>query len=218
MSSAVPTDDALLPARLRRPAGLAVAVAVLVFGVLAVHYAGTTTGGRVDARIDAVVGPIASPHRWMLQLVPELGSPPVVGVLALGTAVACLWLGRRRLAVLALLGPGLTGVATTLLKPAIGRTLNGNFAYPSGHTGGATAMGIVAALVVISLLRVGRALGLVLVACGAVFVGGSVSVAMIASSSHYPTDTIGGFSTAVAVVLSLAAAIDGVADRRAPRD
>ena len=43
-----------------------------------------------------------------------------MGVLV--TAVA-FWLGRRRLAAVALICPGLTGLATTLLKPVIDRTI-----------------------------------------------------------------------------------------------
>jgi len=61
-------------------------------------------------------------------------------------AGVCLLLGRRRLAALAVLGPGLAGVATTVLKPAIGRQLDVPaglwFSFPSGHTAGAAAIAI----------------------------------------------------------------------------
>ena len=109
-----------------------------------VRYAGTSTAGGVDARVDAVVdplgcrAPLARPHAA------ALGSPPSVVVLAFALSAMCLLLGRRRLAVLAVVGPGLTGVCTTLLKPALGRTIEGGFAFPSGHTGGATSLGLVA--------------------------------------------------------------------------
>jgi undecaprenyl-diphosphatase len=137
-----------------------------------------------------------------------------VVVLAFALSAVCLLLGRRRLAVLAVVGPGLTGVCTTLLKPALGRTIEGGFAFPSGHTGGATSLGLVLALVVISLLRPGRGGGLAILAAGGLVVGGGVGAAMIASNSHYPTDTLGGFCTAVAVVCSAALVLDRMAEHR----
>jgi undecaprenyl-diphosphatase len=118
--------------------------------------------------------------------------------------------------VLAVVGPGLTGVCTTLLKPALGRTLEGGFAFPSGHTGGATSLGLVLALVVISLLRAGRGGGLAILAAGGLVVGGGVGAAMIASNLHYPTDTLGGFCTAVAVVCGAALVLDRMAENRMP--
>ena len=108
------------------------------------RYAGTSTAGAVDARVDAVVDPLGAAHRWLVRHAAALGSPPSVVVLAFALSAMCLLLGRRRLAVLAVVGPGLTGVCTTLLKPALGRTFDGGFAFPSGHTGGATSLGLVA--------------------------------------------------------------------------
>ena len=77
--------------------------------------------------------------------------------------------------MLAVVGPGLTGVCTTLLKPALGRTIEGGFAFPSGHTGGATSLGLVAALLVISLLRPGRGGALAILAAGAVWSSAAAS-------------------------------------------
>lgn len=160
MSTAAPPGPAALPAPLRPWAVTAAGVA-LVFAFLTVRYAGDTAGGRADMRLAAAFDPLRMFGRLMV-----LGSPTVVVVLALATSVVCLRLGRRRLALLAVVGPGLTGLATTLLKPAIDRTLDGSPAYPSGHTGGATALGLLGALVLISLLRPGRAVGLALLAGG----------------------------------------------------
>lgn len=211
--STAPTDAAL-PAPLRRPAALAAVAAIVVFGALAAKYTGTSTAGGADLRIDGAVDTLGSANYRLLRRLMALGSPPVVVFLALATALACLILGRRRLAVLAVVGPGLTGLATTLLKPAIDRTLAGIPAYPSGHTGGATALGILAALVLISLLRPGRTLGLTLLVSGPVLAGGAVGAAMIAINAHYPTDTIGGFCAAVFIVLVSAVVIDRLAERR----
>lgn len=205
---------AVLSAPLRRPAMLVAGVAVVVFGVLAARYAGAATGGRIDVGIGAVLDPLVARYRWPVRLTVAVGSPLVVVVLAFAIAAACLWLRRPRLAVLAVLGPGLTGVATTLLKPVIDRTNGGHLAYPSGHTGGATALGILAALLVISLLRPRPAVSIAVLAAGAVGLGGAVGVAMIASNAHYPTDTLGGFCAAVVVVLGAALLIDRIAERR----
>ncbi len=93
-----------------------------------------------------MIDPLGAAHGVLTARASEFGSPTAVVMFALITAAVCLSLGRRLLAVLALVGPGVTGVATTLLKPALGRTLGEGFAFPSGHTGGATALGLVAAL------------------------------------------------------------------------
>jgi undecaprenyl-diphosphatase len=193
---------------LRRPVAAAAAVAALLLAALAVRYAGTSAAGRVDIHVDEVVDPVGSAHRWLVAHTMIFGSPRFVVLAAVVLAAVCLGLGRRRLAVLAIAGPGLTGVATTLLKPALGRTLDGLFAFPSGHTGGATSLGLVLALLVISLVHPGRVGGLTLLAMGALAAGGAVGTAMVAGNAHYPTDTIGGFCTAVVVVLGTALVLD----------
>lgn len=210
------TPPVLLPGPLRRPVALVVAFAAAVFVVLAVRYAGTSTASAVDDRVDAVVDPFGFAHHWLVRHTAALGSPPSVVALAFVLAATCLLLGRRRLALLAVVGPGLTGVCTTLLKPVLGRTIEGGFAFPSGHTGGATSLGLVAALLVISLIRPGRNGALAILAAGAIVVGGGVAAAMVASNAHYPTDTVGGFCTAVVVVCGGALVLDRMAPRIAP--
>lgn len=203
----------LVPEPLRRPVAVVVASAAAAFAVLAVRYAGTSTASGVDARVDAVVDPLGGAHRWLVQHAVMLGSPPSVVFLAFVLSATCLLLGRHRLAVLAVVGPGLTGVCTTLLKPALGRTIDGGFAFPSGHTGGATSLGLVTALLLISLLRPGRGGALAILAAGAVMIGGGVGAAMVAANLHYPTDTLGGFCTAVVVVCGVALVLDRVCPR-----
>src|SRR5947199_3411729 len=102
----------LVPAPLRRPVALVVGVAAAMFTVLAVRYAGTSTASGVDTRVDAVVDPLGSAHRWLVGHATALGSPPSVVALAFALSATCLLLGRRRLAVLAVVGPGLTGLCT----------------------------------------------------------------------------------------------------------
>lgn len=212
MTAAAP--PVLVPGPLRRPLILAAALAVVVFVGLAVRYAGTTGAGSLDARVAALIDPIGA-HQRLTQISATLGSPLAVVTLALALAALCYALGRRRLALLALVGPGVTGVLTTVLKPALGRTLGDGFAYPSGHTGGATALGLVAALLVISYVRPGRTAAIAILAAGGVLCGGVVGAAVVAVNAHYPTDVVGGFCTAVAVVCTAAIALDRMGGRRA---
>jgi membrane-associated phospholipid phosphatase len=204
-------EPPLIPAPLRRPAIVAVLVAATVFALLAVRYAGGSSARWLDDR-----------GQWLADdLIPRggghlvvLGSPPAVVTLAVLLAVACLWLGQRRLAVVAIVGPGLTGLLTTLAKPLVGRTIEGEFAYPSGHTGGATALGLVAALLLARLLRPAPARAGLLVAAGGLLAGGTVGTVVVALDWHYATDAVGGFLVAVAAVLGSALLVDAVLDRR----
>ncbi|HEY0813788.1 MAG TPA: phosphatase PAP2 family protein [Pseudonocardia sp.] len=210
------TRTPLVPSPLRRPLMLTVLVAAAVFAFLAVRYAGTSTAGHVDNKVDSVVDPLGDAHQWLVDHAMMFGSPPWVVAMALVLSMLCLLLRRYRLAILALVGPGLTGLTTTVLKPALDRTIDGGYAFPSGHTGGATSLGLVAGLLLISLLQPGRVGALVILAVAAVGVGGGVGAAMVASDAHYPTDTLGGFCTAVVMVGGAALALDWLATVRGP--
>lgn len=204
----------LVPAPMRRPVSVVAGVAALVFALLAARYGGTSAPGRIDSDLGRLIDPLGAAPRWLMAYTAVFGSPPVVVLAAVVTAVVCLLLRRRRLAVLAIVGPGATGVATTLLKPALGRTIGDGFAFPSGHTGGATAVGLVVALLLVGLVRPGRAGGMTMLTVGALVAGGCVGAAMVAENAHYPTDVIGGFCTAVVVVLVSAMVLDRVAPSR----
>jgi membrane-associated phospholipid phosphatase len=181
--------------------------ALLVFGVFAARYADDSTAGRIDRRVQALVGsPDHAPS--LPDTVISFGGPDSVVVFAVLLCGIAFALGHRKLAVLAIVGPGLTGVATTTLKPIIGRTIDGAFAYPSGHTGGATALGVVAALLLIAVLRTATHTSALLIAAGALLSGGTMALALVADRDHYATDTLGGFCVAVAVVLTSALAIE----------
>lgn len=209
-------SPAVVPGPLRRPLLLVSILAAVAFTVLAVRYAGTSSAGRVDTGVDAAVDPVADDHRLLIERVVALGSPSWVVASAVVLAAVCLLLGRRRLAVLALVGPGVTGACTSLLKPLLGRTIDGSLAFPSGHTAGATAFGLVVGLLAISLVRPGRIGALAILIAGGVVAGGGVGLAMIAANAHYPTDTIGGFCMAVVLVCGTALVVDRVAVRRSP--
>jgi membrane-associated phospholipid phosphatase len=200
----------IFPPGLRAPAAAVAVLALLVFGVFAARYADSSSAGRIDRHVQLLVGHEPS----LTESVIVFGSPAAVVVLALFLAVVPLTLGHRRLAVLAVVGPGLTGVATTTLKPIVGRTLDGSFAFPSGHTGGATALGLVTALLLVTVLSTATGTSAILIAAGAMLSGGAMALALVADRAHYATDTVGGFCVAVTVVLTSALAIERWPRRR----
>jgi undecaprenyl-diphosphatase len=216
--TAAPTlsEQTALPTPLRRPAAVTAVAATAVLAVLAVRYAGGTSPRWFDVRAESVVAAVLGRSlSWRMLL--SLGNLPQVVVVAVVLAAVAQVFGRHRLAVLAIVGPGLTGAATSALKPLVGRMIRRDFAYPSGHAGAATAFGLVAALLLISVLQLGRASAALLLAAGALLAGGAMAAALIVCDWHYPTDTIGGFCTAVAVVLGTAVLIDRASRWRAEK-
>ena len=198
---------------LHRAAPPVTAAAAIVFLVLTWRYAGDAVAGRVDEGACTAVD--ALPRAGLARAI-GLGSPGFVVVAAASLAGLALLLRRPRVAVLAVVGPGLTGVATTALKPLIGRTIDGDgFAFPSGHTGGAVSLGRVAAVRLIGAVPVVRPRAALAVRAGTVLLaGGVVGAGMVRIGAHYATDTIGGFCAALALGLGAAMAIDRIADRR----
>lgn len=162
-----PNGPSALPPALRRPVGIMAGLAALVCALLAAHYSGDIAAGWLDRWAQTAVKsllPRPGPGALLIDLV---GAPLVTTVLAGLLAAACLALGRHRLAVVAVAGSGLTGVATTVLKPVIDRTIHGsNFSYPSGHTAAATVLALVVTLLAVDLLRAGGLPGLLLILAG----------------------------------------------------
>ncbi|TCK26450.1 phosphatase PAP2 family protein [Pseudonocardia endophytica] len=215
----VSRDPVTVLGPLRRPAPAVIAVALAVAVALGVWYSGDPVAGRVDRRTESIVDSVTGDHWRFFSRIVELGSPQFVVLWAVLLAGAALLLHRPRHAVLAIVGPGVTGVATTVLKPLVGRSIgdSAGYAYPSGHTGGATSIALAVALLVIGLAPTGRAVAVTVVASAALLAGGVVGTGMITIGAHYPTDTVGGFCFAVAIGLGSAMVIDRVADRRAAR-
>ncbi len=180
-------DDAALPARLRRPIGIAALVSALVVSLLAVSYAGDGSAGAVDMWIQGAFAQLLPPRGQAALAVDFVGEPVGAVVLTVVVATACLALGRRRLAVVAVVGPIATGVVTTVLKPVVDRTINGpHLAFPSGHTAFVTAVALVVGLLAVVQLRTGVAYGTLIVAGAVCIAGGAMTWAQVVPDRTLP--------------------------------
>jgi membrane-associated phospholipid phosphatase len=191
----------------RRRALVVVVVAVLITGALGVRYAGDSHPAWLDQVALSMAREWFPMPRALAMVVISSYDPVPLAVLIVALAAVCLVVGRRELAVLAVTGPVLTGIVTTVVKPVIERTKNGDLSYPSGHMGSAVAIAVVVGLLLVSLLGPRRWVSAVAVAVPVLW-GATVGLAMTVTNYHYWTDAVGGFCTAVAVVLSLALLID----------
>jgi undecaprenyl-diphosphatase len=212
-----PAPTALPPA-LRGRLGTIAVLAALVVVALGVLYAGDSEPGGADARIVTAVYGVGPSWRHVALTLDFLGEP--VGSAALVTAVVtgCLLLRRPRTAVLVVAGAGLAVGTATLLKSLVGRTIHGdNLSYPSGHTAFATTLALVVALAAAGRPGLGRPAGTSLVLATALTAGAAMGWAEVALGAHYPTDVLGGWCTALAVVPAAAWLVDRAADRMADR-
>ncbi|MGC0374250.1 phosphatase PAP2 family protein [Streptomyces sp. SAI-229] len=191
----------VLPSGLRAWLGAVAGFAALTVVVLGVLYAGDSGPGEVDARILAVVDGVGPPWRQVALAVDFLGEPVGAAVLVGAAVTGCLLLRSPRAAVLVVAGPGLSVGTTTLLKSLVGRTIHGddNLSYPSGHTAFLTAFVLVTALLVTGRRGLGGPAGTSLVLAAASAAGAAMGWAQVALGAHYPTDTLGGWCTALAV-------------------
>ncbi|MER7789793.1 phosphatase PAP2 family protein [Streptomyces sp. NPDC097640] len=204
---------AVLPPSLRVWLGMVAALAGLVVVVLGVRYAGDSNPGRVDARIGAALDGVGSPWRHIALATDFLGEPGGAAMLVVATVAGCLLLRRPRAAVLVVVGVGLAVGTATLLKSLAGRTIHdGNLSYPSGHTAFLTALALVVALLAAGRLGLGRTAGTSLVLAAALVAGAAMGWAQIALGAHYPTDVLGGWCTALAVIPATAWLVDRMAD------
>ncbi|MGW7607587.1 phosphatase PAP2 family protein [Streptomyces sp. NPDC054766] len=210
---------AVLPPSLRVRLGLAAALAALVVVVLGVLYADAGKPGRVDTRIWATVDGVGPPWRYVALATDFLGEPVGAATLVVATVTGCLLLRRPRAAVLVVVGVGVAVGTATLLKHLVGRTIHGdgNLSYPSGHTAFLTALALMVALLATGPLGLGRTAGTSLVLAAALVAGAAMGWAEVALGAHYPTDVLGGWCTALAVIPATAWLVDRMADRLADR-
>ncbi|MEV5510703.1 phosphatase PAP2 family protein [Streptomyces orinoci] len=205
----------VLPPTLRAPLGLVAVFAALVVVVLGVRYADDGKPGLVDGWVQPAVDGVRPPWRQVALVLDFLGEPAGSVLPVVATVAGCLLLRRPRLAVLGVAGAGLTVGATTLLKHLAGRTIHGGYlSYPSGHTAFATALALVVALLVSGRLGLGGTAGTLLVLAAALVAGAAMGWAEVALGAHYPTDVLGGWCTALAVIPPTAWLVDRLAEHR----
>ncbi|MFC4464040.1 phosphatase PAP2 family protein [Streptomyces xiangluensis] len=211
---------AVLPPSLRACLGLIAALAALVVLVLGAAYAGHSEPGRMDRWIvQPTADSVRPPWRYVALATDFLAEPAGAAMLVVATVTGCLLLRRPRAAVLIVAGAGTTVATTTLLKPLVGRTIHGdgNLAYPSGHTAFVTALALVMALLATGRLGLGRTAGTLLVLAAALVAGAAMGWAQVALGAHYPTDVLGGWCTALAVIPATAWLVDRMADQLVDR-
>ncbi|MFF7441451.1 phosphatase PAP2 family protein [Streptomyces sp. NPDC008122] len=195
-------------------AGIAGFGAVVLFG-LGVLFAGDGRASVVDLRVWAVVDGAAPPWSYVAQALDFLGEPVGAPLLVGAAVLGCLLLRRPRAAVFVVLGVGAAVGVAKVLKSLVGRTIHGdNLSFPSGHTAFFTAFALVVALLVAGGLRVGRTVGVSLVMVSTLLAAAFMGWAQVVLGAHYPTDVVGGWCTAVAVVPAVARGVDRVADGR----
>lgn len=185
-------------------------LAALVVIALGVAFAGMSGGGAFDRWLQPWLTSSTTAWHPLALTIDFCGEPVGLAVLVVVLTGLSLWLRRPRMAVLVLVGTGLAITATTVIKPFAGRTIHETFlSYPSGHTASATALSMAAVFLVWHRLRPAAAFALLMGV--ALVVGAAAAWAQAGLVAHYPTDTIGGWCTALAVVPATAWLIDRAA-------
>lgn len=180
--------------RLRIPTAgwIVVVTAVVVVATLGLRYHDAPMAGRFDTVVDEWMVATVGRGRPAASAVSLLGTVQAVGAMALIAAVVLAWRYRALgAAALVVLAPVVTTVAAQwLLKPWVGRTLEGDLSFPSGHTSRVTAFVVALVLAAYSVGAGRRVLG---------FIGGVgliaiavVAWSMVAAGHHYATDTFAG--------------------------
>ncbi|NML52609.1 phosphatase PAP2 family protein [Streptomyces sp. R302] len=204
---------AVLPGPVRGWLGAVAGLAAVAVALLGARYGGAGGPGRADVRVRGLLGDAGASWRRLAEGADFLGEPVGAAGLVAAGVLGCLVARRPRAAVLLLGGVGASVAATTLLKPVVGRTIHGGYlAFPSGHTAFLTAFALVVALVVSGRLGLGRTAGLSLVLAAGAVGGALMGWAQIVLDAHYPTDVLGGWCTALAVVPAVAWMVDRLAD------
>ncbi len=199
----------LLPQRVRRPAMVVIALAIIVIAVFGMHYADQAMPGHLDRSLDALIRTALHRNQPITRALVSLGNP--VQAVILVTAVAGAAAAARRWSgVLLTIVGTITAVAITdlILKPLIGRLSYGHLSFPSGHTTVVAAVAFATAIL-LGGARWPRSVTLRLVAgVAAVAVAVGVAISLVALRVHYATDTVAGYCVALATVLAVALFLD----------
>lgn len=202
-------DRVVLPRPLAAVGTVVAGLAVVVVVVGAVLVAGHDYPSALDSRFDPAIAALRMGRGALFAVIVAVGNVMSVAVLTVVLTTICLATGRPRLALLALVAPAVTGAATMALKPLIGRTMDGAYSYPSGHTGAATTLALVTGLLLVSVPAVRRTVARIAVLVVVTVLGAvPMGIALVALHVHYPTDTVAGAATALVVVPVLAVLVD----------
>jgi membrane-associated phospholipid phosphatase len=200
----------LIPLPLRPVVAVSGAGMALIILVLGLIYHDTSSAAPIDTRIASAIAAHIDPDQRILRFIVRLGDPLSIAAIVVVLTMTALLLKRPRAAVLALVGPSACGVAIELMKPLVGRTYHGILTFPSGHTTGITAVATVAAVMAVSFTRSRLFIAIAMAVAGVLIVAIVMAFALLAQHLHYPTDTLGGFLTAMVIVLAGAFCIDAI--------
>lgn len=203
-----PHQPMLVPHWFRLPARWSVGAGVLVVVLLAVHYSGATRPGLLDLGIERWLRVHVADPAGILHRVAYLGSYVPVSVTMLLVGVLGYAVGRWIMVLFAVTSPVTACIITESLKPVIGRTINGYWAFPSGHA--AAVISLLTVVIVLSLDRRRRALGIASIVMVLALAVGFVGMAadLVREHLHYATDIIAGSCVGFSVVLVLALVLD----------
>jgi undecaprenyl-diphosphatase len=206
----------LIPSSARRSALVVAVVAAMVVVVLAVLVHGTRGNGVDDAITRWTYRHFRS--RWEAHALLSLSEPAfdvgVLSTLAVAAALRRVW----NVAIFAVVAPvGAVLLSEVVLKPVVHRSIGGfsypvGNAYPSGHETGIAAL--LAVLAVLALRTAWHIAVKVALVTALVVWAVLAAVGLVRNFLHYPSDTVGGASVAVAVVVVTALGIDAVTERR----
>ncbi len=202
----------ILPQELRLPVAIATGLATLAVLTLALAIGSRRPPVSFDRAVQLAVGSAPPAPSTLARLIDFAGEPVgLAGLAALLVGISLL-LRRQRIAVLVPVGIGLSISVTSALKPLVGRTIHGaNLSFPSGHTASGTALAMIAVLLLWH--RLSRPAALALLYGVALVTGAAVAWAQVRLTAHYPSDTVGGWCTALAVVPATARLVDEVTAR-----
>lgn len=204
----------MLPPALRRPAAVLVTGCVAVTVSLSLAFTGEASADGLDAAVDAHVRSGLAQYEEQLRQLAGLGGLAPVTVLTAALVLACLAARRWRGAALAGLAvPAAMALTEFVLKPLVGRTIDGNPCFPSGHTTAMIALAVTCAVLLAGPARPQRLPGAMrlLLALGAGLVAAAVAIAVVARGYHYFTDTVAGTAVGAGMVLLAALLIDQAA-------
>jgi membrane-associated phospholipid phosphatase len=205
----------IVPQALRGCVAIVAALAALVVATLALTFAGDHVPASFDRAVHPELERLTPPDSAWVRTVDFVGGPIGLPALVVLLVAVSLFIRRSRVALLVVLGTGLSISVTSALKPMVGRTIDGihgvYLTYPSGHTASATALAMI--LVLLVWHRLNRPAALALLYGMGLAAGTAAAIVQAGLVNHYPSDTVGGWCAALAVVSATALLIDHTAAR-----